>query len=124
MAEELDTPLIKSGSMLAIIDEENQLENSPTSTISELLCRICYEENELITLKCKHQLCKQCLASLKKHECPFCRENITVTLKPSIRKPQEIDDDERECDNFCNKFVNFICLILAICAMFYGSNLI
>lgn len=39
-------------------------------------CIVCYEESELVKLRCKHIICKECSISwFKKHNtCPYCRK--------------------------------------------------
>jgi len=48
-------------------------------------CCICFENNELKILACKHLICQQCLDRWlpTKKICPFCRQKIT---KKSIKK--------------------------------------
>ncbi len=43
-------------------------------------CKICNEENNLITLKCKHYMCKNCYDKISNinNLCPFCRSTMSV----------------------------------------------
>lgn len=120
MVSELDTPLIESHiDKLEIIDEENQLKISTTSPISlassDLLCRICFEDEEMITLHCSHQICKKCLVRLKKRECPFCRDQFISKKKQMIKDPLPVRVEEpEEAAMSCNQALShLLCLFLA-----------
>lgn len=57
-----------------------------------LECAICFESKKIedITfLPCIHFLCSKCNNSLKKNECPFCRNKIT-------EDPDSYDEHENE----------------------------
>ena len=58
----------------------------------DLECSICMENKNLeniVFLPCIHFLCSECNKSLKKNECPFCRNKIT-------EEPDSYDEHENE----------------------------
>ena len=45
-------------------------------------CSICYlQSDNLISLNCHHELCKDCINRLQKFSCPFCRCDITDQIR-------------------------------------------
>lgn len=109
---DLGKPLVEK---LETIDEENQLNVSEINSIITLrdkLCKICFDENEDITLPCKHMICRKCLNKLNKKECPFCRAKF------------EIKHKDPECFSFVN-ILNKICsliLLLLVIFVIYLEN--
>jgi len=115
MVSELDTPLIATTPQidkLEIIDEENQLETSPMSPTSQissdLLCRICFEEEEMTTLPCSHQICKKCVPRLKKEECPFCRAKFIRKKRMVKNPPNEENNEENNGDYSSGLVLHFL----------------
>ena len=101
---DLGKPLVEK---LETIDEENQLNVSEINsiiTIQDKLCKICFDQNEDITLPCKHMICRKCLNQLNKKECPFCRAKFELKHK--------IDKDP-ECFSFVN-ILNKICSLILL----------
>lgn len=50
-------------------------------------CPICFEEKELFSLTCSHQLCSTCLKDIYTlfKECPFCRNPISFRVVLFLR---------------------------------------
>jgi len=68
-------------------------------------CSICEEPmNSNMKLNCNHYVCKECLGSLRKPECPVCRQNlqgdtITDEIYCKILHRTELDSVEEENNN-------------------------
>ncbi len=67
-------------------------------------CCICYENNVVDTLSCKHSICSGCIGKLRKLSCPMCREQlsgkvVTKELMKKIENNESEDNRERRDNN-------------------------
>ena len=67
-----------------------------------LTCLICLElsKNAVECNKCSNIMCEECAKSLKKRECPSCRQ-VDFTWKPSILARRMIGSLPCTCPNDC-----------------------
>ncbi len=49
-------------------------------------CPVCYENTELLTFACTHQLCYSCYCKLESLRCPLCRDTL-----PDLKLVGKID---------------------------------
>ena len=123
--EELEKPLVKQ--RLETIDEENQLDDpsslSPSSISSDILCHICFEQTDMVTLPCTHTICKICILKLKKKECPFCRKTFRVKSKCLVACIQELQTLFPSPIQLKFKFLrelNFSCNVIMSAIIWHG----
>ena len=68
-------------------------------------CYICTDNNKkLINLSCSHQLCCDCISSLRSLSCPYCRKTLSSDdigndAYVNIMQNAEVDKAEREDNN-------------------------
>lgn len=59
-------------------------------------CIICYEKKWILETECNHHICISCLFSLKKDECPYCRENLFYTFPKNLKSLLSINKNKKE----------------------------
>ena len=70
-------------------------------------CHICYEQEELLTLGCKHTVCAKCTAKnmylYKRYKCSICRQDIKIKEIKKEERPflsMRLFELHREMKNF------------------------
>jgi hypothetical protein len=66
----------------SVLDKIYGLQENPNQTVAT--CCVCLENVKIVSIKCKHELCNNCIGSLKNNLCPICRQPIE---RISTRKP-------------------------------------
>jgi hypothetical protein len=78
-----------------VINIEDYIEQSLLNKIHKLqektdkntgTCCVCLEEDlNIVPIKCKHELCNNCVVSLRNNSCPICRQTIErISIRKSI----------------------------------------
>ncbi len=85
--------------------------SAPSNTILNHECEICNEENNSITLKCEHYMCKNCYDKISNinNLCPFCRSPMSVEHKtiPDDNKVEYIKiNNSQFIENCITQFKN------------------